>query len=179
MFDYFVPWISWYKYAIIDTKISKIWRCRKLKVKFMNLKIISNEIINDINRNLWTNCQRKQRVISQNTEWWISVILLLCIRKRDIIYYLGSDWVVDARSSGIRTAPRRYFSANLQLVKKKETRLWRIDQVFIVMHLVETRANVDREFLMRALLHFLLYTLKPFFYIRWRASDWQSETKCR
>lgn len=32
------------------------------------------------------------------------------------------------------------------------------------MHLVETRANVDREFLMRALLRFLLYTLKPFFF---------------
>lgn len=52
MFDYFVPLILWYKYVIIDTKISKIWRCRKLNVKFMNLKIISNEIINDINRNL-------------------------------------------------------------------------------------------------------------------------------
>lgn len=163
IFDYFVPWILWYKYVIIDTKIYKIWRCRKLKIKFMNLKIISNEIINYINKNLWTNCQRKQRVRSQNTEWWISVILLLCIRKRDIIYYLGI-WLGGRRSifrhsNGAATLFQREPTTH----QKKEARLWRIDQVFIAMHLVETRANVDREFLMRALLRFRLYNLKPFF----------------
>ena len=88
---------------------------------------------------------------------------LSCIGKGGVIYCLESDRVVGARFPGVlddATLFRRQLNNSLKKKKKrrKENRS-RIDQVFTVIHLLETSG---RTFLTRALLYFFLYTLERF-----------------